>query len=191
MNKIILSLFVLAITASSCKKEKTKDYAEENPYDGFLTASGYNQKTVGVVNIDMQEMGFIFRPLVTGQINKIVLRNSKSLNNVRVTIWDVATQLPIRTEVIPSITADVENTRPITPLKLEKFKSYLISYYSRDFYRRSRTNASAATFPIMVGNIDILSANAVNALTAQLRYPNTALPASVQGDVSFMFQQTE
>lgn len=186
-----LFVFALLVFVIACKKgdDPAPVYAEENPLNGFLTASGYNQVQVSRINDALTyETGFSFKPLVKGNINSIYALIPAPNSSLRVTIWESATKTVLRTEILNITAANVPVIKSIAPLALSKDKEYVISMNTDDFYFRERTNGQAAVYPIQVGNITVTDYRE-RIGTAQV-FPEGVQPDYYYGNCSFVFQQT-
>ncbi len=73
----------------------------------------------------------------------------------------------------------------ILDIPLTKDKVYTLSYNSREWYYRTKTDNSVATFPITVGNIKILGSR-YNFGAAQV-CPSQIATNYIAGDLSFNF----
>jgi uncharacterized protein DUF4082 len=191
LKKSLLILCVAAI-AISCDKDddnnNTPVYQPESPLQGYLTTSGFNQETDEIVNGGDYEYGYRFRPTVTGAITAISVKIPDVNEALRVTIWDVATQEPIKTETFNVTSSGVAVVKAISPLALTKDKEYLISINSADYYEHYKTDNSNATYPISVGNIQITGYAFSNGLLQT--FPATTDPSYYAGDVNFTFLRT-
>jgi hypothetical protein len=199
-NKKMKKLFLLAVlfTAifTSCKKDSTPDpvpapivYPEENFMDGYLSATGFSEKTTSQVNLSDYEFGNEFIPTVKGKITSLKIKLPDVNSSVRVTLWDKATTTIIKTEIINVAAANILYTVDIVDINLVKDKEYAISMNSNDWYDRRKTSSANATYPVTVGNIKITSYT-FRSGTAQ-SYPNSPQLSYYAGDVSFNFQRTE
>jgi hypothetical protein len=169
-------------------------YNEENPLDTYLANSGFNQETSEYVDFEViHESGFSFKPVVSGKINSIIVKIPYVNTALRVTLWNVATRSVIKSVVVNVPTADLAVEKTITPIALNKDKEYLISVKSAGWIRRSKTDGSAAEYPILAGNIIItgFAATSVTGKVEEFIYPEINSDIFYKGDVSFKFQQTE
>jgi hypothetical protein len=196
MKKIILVAVLFTAIFASCKKDSAPAvippivYVEENPLSGFLATTGYNQlSTVGNYPTKFEE-GFSFKANVKGKINALVMKLPVANSSLRITIWDKATAAVLRTENVNVPTANTEATISISAFDIVKDREYLISMWTNDDYARSRTDNSAAAYPITVGNISILDCAYKLVATGQV-FPNLSSAKFYYGDISFKFQQTE
>jgi len=184
-------VFTLLVFVIACKKNDNPApvYAEENPLNGFLSASGYNQVQISRINDAFTyETGFSFKPLVKGKISSIYALIPAPNSSLRVTIWETATKTVVRTEILNVTSANVPVIKSITPLELTKDKEYVISMNTDDFYFRERTNGQAAVYPVQVGNISVTDYRE-RIGTAQI-FPEGVQPDYYYGNCSFVFQQT-
>lgn len=196
MKTIKLLIAILATTAftTACSKDDETNaaptiYPEENPYQTFLTNSGLNSVNSHTNDPVIYEAGLRFKPTVAGTMNKIFVKLPDAQTNLRVTIWDAATETAIRTETIATVTADVETSKTITPLALEKDKEYTITFKINDWYQRNNTNSSIP-YPVTAGNI-VITGFLSGITNDEQAYPNISHPAAIAGDLSFAFQRTQ
>jgi hypothetical protein len=194
--KTIFSLFLLAVLAVSCSSDNDNGpepikYAEENPLDAYMAGSGFSQKAVDVKNSGIYEYGFSFKPTVTGKINALVIKIPDVNPTLRITVWDAATKMVIKSEVINVTTANVTVEKAITPIVLTKDKEYFFTVNSDDWINRTKTDGSAATYPIVAGNITITGYAFISSTAAETLFPTNIRTTYYAGDMSFKFQQTE
>jgi hypothetical protein len=184
-------ILLLALSLTNCSKDDDPAAIEEqNPFTGYLTATGFNEKTTELIDEPaFGERGFSFIPLATGKITAIVVKMPTAHPEMRVTIWDKAAGTVIRSEIINITTAKTEITKVIAPLDLIKDKEYFFTFNNNDRYRRERTDGSSTTYPITVGDIKITGFSWING-TEQVMPGNSVLNY-ISGDCSFKFQKTE
>ena len=191
MKKTIF-LFAIIFSLFSCSKDDEATpvtYQEENPLIGYLTNGGINGAIIDVVDGTTSEVGNEFTPLVKGTIKAFVVSLPQSNANLRVTLWDAPTKTVIRTEYINVVTAATTTTKNIEPIELQKDKKYAITMNSDDWYYRDKSNGSLITYPITSGNIRFDSFGFTD--TPGLIYPIYFSNDYYNGDLSFIFQQTE
>jgi hypothetical protein len=186
---------------ASCSKSDSHTpeptvYPEENPLALYLKNSEFDQKTNLFINQHPAfEIGFSFKPRVKGKINAITLQVPTipdDETNIRVTIWNVATKTPLRTLIIPNVVAKTEMKQTIDPLDMNSETEYLISFMSTNYYLRSKTDMSAAAYPIEAGNIVITKCRSINITNPLAQdFPQEEHLNFYPGDISFVFQQTE
>jgi hypothetical protein len=163
-------------------------YNEENPLQAFLTSSGFNQvSTPGSAPSDLIA-GMSFKPTVKGKINAILVTLPLVNNNLKVSFWDNATGALLQQEIVNVSSANTEFVKLITPLQLEKDKTYVISMQTNSAYVRSRADQANAPYPVTAGNIQILAYREGTNLSA---IPSLSYYNAYGGDCSFKFQQTE
>ena len=189
---LLLSLFAITtFCATSCSKDDNPAPVVlaplQDPLSGYLTASGFIQKTINQVNAGNYEFGYSFIPSVNGKMTEIVVKIPDAQSAMRVTIWDKAARTVIRTETIDLPSSGVEAIKQIVAIDLIKDKEYFITYNGNDWYQRSKTDNSAATYPFTVGDIKVTS-YAFSSGTAQTM-PNTVVTTYYAGDCSFKFQK--
>lgn len=195
-RKVILFLLSgICLFTAGCKKDNPVPlpapiiYLEQNPIPAYRTATGFNQQITPVINNSNFEFGIRFTPTVKGKINSIIVRIPDTRAGLRITIWDAATQSILRTESIDIINAGIETVKIITPQQLLKDNEYLISMNSNDWYYRTRTDMSAAPYPVITGDLKITGYGTLNGTTQD--YPAFFTTTSYSGDLSFNFQRTE
>ena len=177
-------LVALALVFTNCSKDD--DEPQVNPLATYINEAGFNEETTDVINSSSYEFGYSFMPTVNGKIKAIVAKIPDAHTDMRVTIWDVATETVLRTELV-NVEADVEVTKKITALSLTKDKEYMITFNSDDWYDHRRTDNSNATYPFNAGNIIITGYGYASgaAQTFPVTFPNSYYA----GDVSFKFQK--
>ncbi len=188
MKQFILPALLVLISIAGCKKDKDRNFPEENFLPDFHVKTGFSQVTTNFVNAGSYEYGLKFTPKVKGNITKILLKIPDNANNIRVTFWDAASKQVLKTEVIPTVTKDVEVIHEIAPLNVEAGRMYMISINSNDWYKRSRTGGTSITYPVTVGNITVEGYLWVG--TSSQIFPTNVSNDYNAGDLSFIFQQT-
>lgn len=193
--KTILTLFTVAIFAASCSSDDNNPdpvkYNEENPLDAYMAGSGFSQKAVDQKNAGIYEYGFSFKPTVTGKINAIIVKIPDVNATLRVTLWDAATKTVIKSEIVNVATANVAVEKTITPIPLTKDKEYFFTVNSDDWINRTKTDGSAATYPIVAGNITITGYAFISSTATETLFPTNPRNTYYAGDMTFKFQQTE
>lgn len=189
--KTLASLLFLATVIVSCSKDddKPKSFPTEDFMDDYITDSGFSQATTNFIDSGTYEFGLEFTPLVKGKITKLNVKLPATNPALRITIWDLTTTTVFRTEMVNVATADTETIIDITDLELVKDKKYAITMNSNDWYKRSKTDNTAATYPITSGNIRI-DGYKWSSGSAQT-YPINVSANYYAGDVRFDFQQIE
>jgi hypothetical protein len=188
--KVHLKLALLAIimlTATNCSNDDGGSSSLQDPLPGYLSASGFNQKTTDAYSDYTREMGYSFIPLVNGKMTAIVVKIPGMHSGMMVTVWDKAAGTVVRRETIDMKTAGAEVTKQITPLDLVKDKEYFLTYNSNYWYRHSKNDYSEVTYPFTVGDIKITSYAFKNAVTPEM--PNSPETDYYAGDCSFKFQK--
>lgn len=192
--KTIFTLLTIAIFTISCSSDNDGEsvkYNEENPLDAYLAASGFSQKSVDQKNAGIYEYGFSFKPTVTGKIKALIVKIPDVNAALRVTLWDAATKTVIKSEVVNVPTANVTVEKVITAIKLTKDKEYFFTVNSDDWINRTKTDGSAATYPIVAGNITITGYAFISSTAGETLFPTNARNTYYAGDMTFKFQQTE
>jgi len=193
-TKIIILLLVAATLVNCSKDEEVKIiYAEENPLMGYLANTGFNQYTSNYINgLYSFEFGYRFKPITKGTINGVTFKIPDDANNIKVTIWDVSTKLPLKVFTIPTAQADVELTHRIAPLAIDPTKEYIVSFYGNDYYSRKKINSENANYPIRAGNIDITGFAIISYNDANNEPYSSEINYNIyEGDLSIIFQRTE
>ncbi|MBJ2123225.1 DUF4082 domain-containing protein [Flavobacterium sp. IB48] len=188
--KSILIVLVVAVFTVSCSsdKEDKPTFKTENPLDAYYTATGFTTIT-NFINSGDYEFGLAFTPTVKGKIKAITLKLPATNPSVRVTIWDYTAKSVLRSETLNVVTADVQVSKEISELALEKDKKYMITMNSNDWYKKNKANNSNVTYPIIAGNITFIEYRWISG-TAQT-FPTNVSANYNAGDLSFDFQQTE
>lgn len=189
--KTIFAILLISISVVSCSsddKDNTPKFNVENPLATYYTQTGFSTVT-NFLNSGDYEFGLVFTPTVKGNIKAITLKLPATNPTVRVTIWDYASKAVLRSETLNVATADVQVTKEISVLALEKDKKYMITMNSNDWYKKTKADKSNATYPIVAGNITI---NEYRWLAGPTQtFPTTVSSDYNGGDLSFDFQQTE
>ena len=192
-TKTLLATAILVLSLFSCRKDdetpQPKIYPEENQLSAYLSATGFNQKTVNYINSGDYELGLKFTPKVKGNITAIVLKIPDNATNVRATIWDATTYTVLKTITIPNVPANTEVRHSIDAFAVTKDRQYMISYNGNDYYKHSKSDNSAAVYPVVVGNISFDSYQWQSG-TAQT-FPESVINYFYTGDLSFVFQQVD
>ncbi|GEC77871.1 DUF4082 domain-containing protein [Flavobacterium aquatile] len=183
--RILVMLFVI-IAALSCSTDNSD--ATENPLKDYIKNAGFDQQEPPHINSNYFEFGLRFIPNTNGVIKKITVKLPDNQTNLRVTIWDVATQAVYKTEIITYVKADKETSKNITPLSLTKDKEYMITCCANDWYYYKKSDDSSVTYPVIVGNISITGYNFLNVQPQTQLYPWDTTEVGYAGDISFGFQ---
>ena len=192
--KTIFTLLAISIFTISCSSDDDNDsvkYAEENPLDAYMAGSGFSQKAVDVKNSGIYEYGFSFKPKVTGKINSLIVKIPDVNPALRFTVWDAATKTVIKSETINVATANITIEKAISPIALTKDKEYYFTVNSDDWINRTKTDGSAAAYPITAGNIVITGYAYISSTASETLFPTNLRNTYYAGDMTFKFQQTE
>lgn len=146
-------LTVLSTGLFSCKKDKAN--RTENFLESYLQQSGFNEATAE--RNANSEFGLFFTPIKTGTVKKVYVKTPAVQNNIRVTIWEVGANKILYSQVINASTANTFFSADVTGLSLTKDVEYAVTMNTTSYFERKKTNGTAATYPITVGNIKILS----------------------------------
>lgn len=189
--KSMITLLIIALSAacsSDDDKDNTPKFNTENPLAAYYTATGFTTVS-NFVNSGDYEFGLAFTPTVKGKIKAITLKLPATNPSVRITIWDYTSKAVLRTETLNVTAADVQVSKEISELALDKDKKYLITMNSNDWYKKSKADNSNVTYPIVAGNITFNEYRWLSG-TAQT-FPTNVSANYNAGDLSFDFQQTE
>ena len=161
----------------------------QDPLQGYLNASGFNQVTTLITNIVDGEFGYTFIPLVSGKITAVAVKIPDTNSALRVTIWDKGTGNVLRTETLNIAAANVETIKAIQPLDLVKDKTYLISMNTNDVVSHRKTDLSATVYPFVVGDIKITNFYGPATSGTQQIMPSSFISNAYYGDCSFKLQK--
>ncbi len=188
--KTILALLIITLSAVSCSSDKDNGptFATENPLTAYYTQTGFTTVS-NFINSGDYEFGLVFTPTVKGKIKAITLKLPAINAAVRVTIWDYTSKAVLRSETLNVATADVQVSKEISELALDKDKKYMITMNSNDWYKKSKADNSNVTYPIVAGNITINEYRWLAGTTQT--FPTNVSASYNAGDLSFDFQQTE
>lgn len=189
-----LSIIILSVLALSCSKKEDSApspivYQEEDYLAGYLSTTNFTQNITNFINSGDYEFGNEFIPLVKGKITSLKVKLPDSRSNLRVTLWDKASGLVLKTEVVNVAAANTSYVFDIVDIELVKDKEYTITMNSNDWYNERKTDNSSVVYPITVGNIKITSYKYASG-TAQV-YPTSSALNYYAGDLSFNFQRLE
>jgi hypothetical protein len=190
--KTLFTLLLVTISITSCSSDDDKDntpkFETENPLAIYYTQTGFSTVT-NFINAGDYEFGLVFTPTVKGNLKAITLKLPAVNPTLRVTIWDYASKAVLRSETLNVATADVQVTKEISVLGLEKDKKYMITMNSNDWYKKNKADLTNVTYPIVAGNITFNEYRWIGG-TAQT-FPTNVSANYNAGDLSFEFQQTE
>lgn len=193
MKATILKVYVLILTAvlvTSCSDDDSgANFTEENFLEDYLDQSGFVQKEVVFINSGDYEFGLDFTPKVKGKITALKVMLPAANPSLRITVWNKAAGTIYRTETVNVANADTAFVFDISDLELIKDNEYTITMNSNDWYDRRRTDSGAATYPFVIGNIQINRYRWAGG-SAQT-YPANVSSNYYAGDLSFTFLQTE
>jgi hypothetical protein len=188
-KSLLLFTFLLLV---NCNDEDKTSNPIENPLEGFLLASGFNQQIINSAgngaNGTNYVTGFRFSPIENGKINAITLKIPDGDEFVKVNIFefDSVTILHSENMIVPN--ANTQVIKSINPIQLTKDKDYVICMYTNDSYVRSKTNGTGVTYPITSGNIKIKEF-LVDPIFSADYMPTGGGTNSFNGDLSFNFQK--
>ena len=188
--KTIVSLFAIAVFTISCSSDddKAPKFKTENPLEAYYTQTGFTNSS-NFIDVGDYEFGLVFTPLVKGKIKAITLKLPVVNPSVRVTIWDFESKAVLRSETLNITAANVQVSKEIGELALNKDQKYMITMNSNDWYKKFKADNSEAAYPITAGNIRFEEYRWLEG-TAQT-FPTKISANYNAGDMSFDFQQTE
>lgn len=185
--KTIITFLVIASSMISCSNDD-ESFQTENPLEAYYAQTGFTT-VANFINSGDYEFGLVFTPTVKGNIKAITLKLPAANPTVRVTVWDYETKVVLRSEDVNVATADVQVTKEISALALEKDKKYLITMNSNDWYKKTKADNTVAIYPIIAGNITFNEYRWISG-TTQTFPTNVSLNYNA-GDLSFNFQRTK
>ena len=193
--KSTITFLLILIALISCSKDNDDSapviqISTQNPLEAYLAATGYNQQTVpNINNASTYEFGISFTPLVDGKLTALIVKIPDVNPNLRVTIWDKTTGAILRTELVNVSSSGVETSKTISAIDLTANREYAITMNSNDYYRHSKTNNVPATYPVIVGDLKIIS-YAFRFGSDQIM-PIASADSNwlYSGDLSFLFQK--
>ena len=185
-----LLLTVLSISIFSCKKDDKQTapaFQEENFFEGYLAASGFNQSVITDIDLGDYEFGLEFTPLVRGSITSLRVKLPEANPSLRITIWDKVAGTIIKTEIANVALANTVYNFDIVDIVLTKDKEYAITMNSNDWYSREKTDGTNAAYPFTIGNIEINKYIWDDGKAQD--YPLSSSVSYYSGDLSFNFLQ--
>lgn len=189
-------LFIMLCTISFSKDDEPAPivtspvpiYVEQNPFDGYLAATGFTNRIIGGGASGFAEFGLSFKPLVKGTITAVTVKLPFANPNLRLTIWDkTGAGTILKTEYVNVTASDTEIIKSITPLQLTANTEYMISINTDRWYDHRNSTGQNVIYPFTVGDIKITGYAFISGAAQQI--PNQ-FPLNVyKGDVSFKFIQ--
>lgn len=182
---LVLSILTTGLFGCSNDDDSSASSPSQNPLMGYLTATGFSEKTVNYVNSGDYEFGFSFIPQANGKITALTAKIPDVHSGMRVTIWDKEAATILRTELMDVTSSGVEITKQITELNLLKDKEYAITFNSNDWYDHRKNDSSNASYPVAVGDIQITSYGYKTGTEQSM--PNVFPLNYYAGDLTFTF----
>jgi hypothetical protein len=145
----------------SCKKDGENE--KESPFLVFFNESAIVIDTVEQA-ADTWDYGFVFTPLKDGAVTHLGLK-LPTTGGFKVTLWDLSgpTPMELSSKTINSAVKNESASSEIPETALKAGKKYGLSILANTFFRLTKADNSAFTFPRTEGNIRIESFNeAVN-----------------------------
>ena len=197
--KATIIVLVLTIFTVSCSKDDAAPtpvtppvtinpviYGEENPHFAFISRMPNITPFINAIGGPSQT-GYIFKCTEKGKINAFVVKIPATNSALKVFLWDKVTLALIKSELINVTSANVDITKDITPILLEKNKEYLVTISTDDYFYHE-TSSGAVPYPIIAGNIQILGTRSGS---GELCPQSGGSSNGYSGDISFKFQRTE
>lgn len=181
----MLSILTTGLFGCSSDDGGSTSVPSQNPLSGYLTTTGFNEKTTNYVNSGDYEFGFSFIPQANGKITALTAKIPDVRSGMRVTIWDKEAATILRTELMDVTSSGVEITKQITELNLLKDKEYVITFNSNDWYDHRKNDSSNASYPVAVGDIQITSYGYKTGTEQSM--PNVFPLNYYAGDLTFTF----
>jgi hypothetical protein len=150
-------LFLLAALAS-CKKDVAEP-VEESPFFVFFDQPSITIDTTPVAATTW-EYGFVFNPLVDGNITKLGLKLPVT-GEFSVKLWDLSGSTPVvlSDQKVTSAISHTPAFVSIPDIAVRKDAKLGITVLANSFYRIQKQNAAEFAFPMVAGNIRIVSFN--------------------------------
>lgn len=180
-----LALLSLAVFYS-CDKED-KPAAEESPFFVFFDQPAITIDTTPVA-ANTWEYGFIFNPLADGKITKLGLKLPVT-GEFTVKLWDLSGTAPVvlNEKKITSATAHVPVFVDIAPVSVPQNAQLGVTVLANSFYRLQKKDASNFAFPLVEGNIRIVSFNEQMSNTSLTTFPQNPNNKQVAPCVNVIF----
>lgn len=180
-----LALLSLAVF-SSCDKDDNPA-AEESPFFVFFDQPAITIDTTPVA-ANTWEYGFIFNPLTDGRITKLGLKLPVT-GEFTVKLWDLSGTAPVvlNEKKITSATAHVPVFVDIAPVSVPQNAQLGVTVLANSFYRLQKNDASNFAFPLVEGNIRIVSFNEQMSNTSLATFPQNPNNKQVAPCVNVIF----
>lgn len=179
-------LAALIFAFSSCGKDETPK-VEESPFFSFFDEAAITIDTTPVA-ADTWEYGFVFNPLVDGQITSLGLKLPVT-GNFSVKLWnlDGSTPVILKEQQITSATEHVPVFVDIPAVAVQKEAKLGITILANSFYRLEKQNATDFSYPRVLKNIRIVSFNEETNTSGLAVFPETANSTRVAPCVNVIF----
>ena len=142
----ILACFLLAISSIiSCNNDSENSYVT-NFLSDYLKLTKFENKVTSIKNGNSMEAGLFFTPSADGKITKLKVKIPDVNNALKITLWKGPTIL--KTETVNVTKADTEQVFDISDVMLTKGTEYAIPMNYNDWYKRTITDGSNATYPV-------------------------------------------
>jgi len=177
----ILACFLLAISSIiSCNNDSENSYVT-NFLSDYLKLTKFENKVTSIKNGNSMEAGLFFTPSADGKITKLKVKIPDVNNALKITLWKGPTIL--KTETVNVTKADTEQVFDISDVMLTKGTEYAITMNSNDWYKRTITDGSNATYPSAIGFLKFTAFKTIDGTSQTL--PTTSVSNAYYGDLSF------
>ena len=182
---LVCALFALALI-TSCKKDDNPKI-EESPFFLFFDQPAIAIDTTPVA-ANTWEYGFIFTPLADGKITKLGLKLPVT-GEFTVKLWDLSGSLPVvlRDQKITSAAIHSPAFVEISPVSVSQNTQLGVSILANSFYRLQKNDASDFAFPVVAGNLKIVSFNEEMSNMSNDTFPPMPNPTRLAPCVNVVF----
>ena len=185
LKSILYPAALLAIFSfASCDSDDDNDNNGSNFLSSYLSQTGFDEANESVVDDGPYEFGVLFHVTADGNMETIRVKIPQTTSDLRITVWNVDTATPIRTETV-DVTADESKTLNIDDLALTANTDYAITMNADSYYYHDQEDGGVANYPITVGDV-VIDGYAFASGTDQLLPLNMATDYYA-GDLSFTF----
>lgn len=153
LKQVVAPFLSLGLLFSIISCEKDDPAVQESPIFTLFGETAIQIDTVEQA-ADTWDYGFAFSPLKSGNIAQLGMKLPVS-GSFKVTLWDLNGTTPVAlvSQNLSAQAAHQSITQDITGVQVEKGKKYGISILANTFYRITKTDGSAFTYPKTIGNI--------------------------------------
>ncbi len=184
--KLILPAIFMTVLFSCSSDDNGSGGTTADFLDRYLSQTGFDQNTDQILDSEAYEFGVPFHVTADGKMTKIAVKTPAVNPDLRVTVWNAATQTILRTEHFNVTAAGQSKTFDIDDLQLSAGTPYLITMNSTAYYKHYRTDGANAAYPVAIGDVVIEGYGYIEA-TAQ-SFPVVFDNSDYAGDLSFAFR---